>query len=103
MNVDQAVALIERDVDFAPQDAVVYAISRAQLARAVKFALEGKRREAKAILDAEAETGLIGTHRAPRCQYCGQAGGMSKIHHSSTCRVICKTCGAGPGEECIHA
>jgi hypothetical protein len=61
MNATEAVGLIEEDVNHAPQDAVVYAISRARLAKAVQLALEGSRRMAKSILDAEAETGLIGT------------------------------------------
>jgi len=60
MNAIEAVGLIEEDVNHAPQDAVVYAISRARLAKAVQLALDGSRRMAKSILDAEAETGLIG-------------------------------------------
>ena len=59
MNADEALQLIEQDVDSAPQEAVLWALSRAQLARGLVLALAGKRREAKRILDAEAETGLL--------------------------------------------
>jgi hypothetical protein len=61
LNPDQCVELIERDVDSAPQDAVVYALSRARLARGLACALIGHRREALVILETEAETKLFGT------------------------------------------
>jgi hypothetical protein len=59
LTVDEAVRLIEQDVDTAPQEAVLYAMSRAELARALAFALDHNPREAKRILESEAETGLL--------------------------------------------
>jgi hypothetical protein len=61
VNTETAVTLIEQDVNIASKDAIIFAQSRAQLARAVILALKGKRKEAVNILEKEAETSLIGT------------------------------------------